>query len=409
MAFNSLTINDKKDIVVELDLISSKLNNLSQIDNAGIENKSQEWKSRPKNMNNKLHTICSYMAMFPPSLPNHFIEKYSKEGDIVLDTFSGRGTTILEACLMDRIGIGNDLNPLAFVLSKAKSNVPKKLRILSYINELEREYEKLKEINIENEEDKIKMIFNNYTLRQLVFLKKKLDWSKSNVDAFITALLLGILHGGSEGYLSLSMPNTFSMSPNYVKNYIAQHGLIKPKRNAFDLLKRKLERCYQRPFLRGKVYRQDSRRITRIKDSSIDLIITSPPYTRVIRYGQFNWIRLWFLGEDCREVDKDLFFSQSISKYCDFMTEVLLEMRRVLKNNSKAILVIGDVKDRARQRIENLAKIVWENCAQPIGFKLVEPIIEDVINDSTKVSKIWGQKKGNATKIDRILVLTKPS
>ena len=53
-----------------------------------------EWKNLPKNMNNRLHTICSYMAMFPPSLPHYFIERYSIEGDLVLDPFSGRGTTI---------------------------------------------------------------------------------------------------------------------------------------------------------------------------------------------------------------------------------------------------------------------------------------------------------------------------
>ena len=49
-----------------------------------------EWKELPKNMNNRLHTICSYMAMFPPCVPHYFIEKYSKEGDIVFDPFSGR-------------------------------------------------------------------------------------------------------------------------------------------------------------------------------------------------------------------------------------------------------------------------------------------------------------------------------
>ena len=145
--------------------------------------------------------------------------------------------------------------------------------------------------------------------------------------------------------------------------------------------------------------------MTRIKDFSIDLVITSPPYTRVIKYGQFNWIRLWFLGENGKEIDKDLYFSQSIDKYCLFMADVLKEMKRVLKKDSKAVLVIGDVKDRTSNNITKLAEIVWERCAKPLGFKLVEQIHEDVIKDSTKVSKIWGVKKGNATKIDRILVL----
>lgn len=151
----------------------------------------------------------------------------------------------------------------------------------------------------------------------------------------------------------------------------------------------------------------DVRHLKRIKNSSVDLIITSPPYTRVIRYGQFNWIRLWFLRENGKDVDQRLFFTQSIRKYSDFMSESLKEMKRVLKPKAKVVLVIGDVKDRESEKILNLAESVWENCAKPLGFKLLEPIIADAINEDTKVSKIWGEKKGNATKIDRILVLEK--
>lgn len=369
-------------------------------------NSTCKWKDSPKNMGNKLHSICSYMAMFPPSLPYHFINKYSKEGDIILDPFSGRGTTVLEACLLGRIGIGNDKNPLAYVLTKTKANIPSKNRILTRITKLKEQFKPLS-INIFNTDPNIKMIFSDYTLKQLIFLREELKWRKSNIDAFITSMILGIIHGNSEGFLSLSMPNTFSMSPKYVKDYIKKHGLQKPERDVFDALKRKLERCYQKSMMKGKTFNQDARKITKIKDSSIDLIVTSPPYTRVIRYGQYNWIRLWFLGESGKEVDQKLFFTHSLDKYCKFMSDCLTEMKRVLKPNARSVLVIGDVRDRTNNQIENLAEEVWKRCAQPLGFKLVEPIIEDVISDDTKVSKIWGDKKGNATKIDRILILKK--
>lgn len=371
-----------------------------------MSNQLCEWKAFPKNMNNKLHTICSYMAMFPPSVPHYFIEKYSEVGDTVLDPFSGRGTTVLEACSLQRKGIGNDLNVLAYLLTKAKCDVPKKGRLLSKINKLERDFDPDK-VNIVDEDSNIRMIFSDFTLKQLVFLKSKLDWRTSNVDAFISAMVLGIMHGNSEGYLSLSMPNTFSMAPNYVKNYIASHNLQRPHREVFQLLRNKLERCYQRPNTKGKTFNQDAKRMTRLREESIDLILTSPPYTRVIRYGQFNWIRLWFLGKNGKEVDKKLFFTQSIDRYSAFMTDVLREMWRVLKPDGKAVLVIGDVKNRENDRINNLAEIVWEKCAEQLGFKLIEPIIEDLISEDTKVSKIWGDKKGKATKIDRILVLQK--
>lgn len=364
------------------------------------------WKNLPKNMNNKLHSLCSYMAMFPPSVPNFFIKKYSNENDVVLDPFSGRGTTVLEACMLNRKAIGNDKSKLAYLLTKAKSDVPQKGRVLSRISKLEAEFTS-DSIVIDNIEPNIRMIFSDFTLKQLVYLKTKLNWKKSNVDAFVTAMLLGILHGNSELYLSLSMPNTFSMSPNYIKNYIAKNKITRPERNAFDSLRKKLERCYQRPAIKGKALNKDARAMPNVKKSSVDLIVTSPPYMKVIRYGQFNWIRLWFLNEVGNEMDKRLFITESMSRYKLFMSETLNEMKRVLKPNGKAVLVLGDVKNRDNNKISNLAEIIYKECATPLGFKLVEPIIADIISDENKVSKIWGEKRGNATKIDRVLVMQK--
>src|SRR5258707_8914409 len=64
--------------------------------------------------------MCSYLASFPAALAHAFIGRYSRRGDVVLDPFSGRGTTALQACAEGRIGVGNDLNPLAHLLTAAK-------------------------------------------------------------------------------------------------------------------------------------------------------------------------------------------------------------------------------------------------------------------------------------------------
>ena len=214
-------------------------------------------------------------------------------------------------------------------------------------------------------------------------------------------MITGIIHGNSENYLSISMPNTFSMSPNYIRRFIKEHNLQKPKRDVFFILKKILDRRYKKlPETRGKAYNLDVRKLYPIKDSSVDLIITSPPYTKIIRYGQFNWIRLWFLDKIAKDVDGDLFFTQSIPKYCEFMYDTLNELKRILKPGKKLVLVIGDIKKK------QLAHIILKRCAIPLGFKLIKDI-EDKISDEKKVSKIWGEKRGNATKIDRILVLEK--
>ena len=64
--------------------------------------------------------MCSYLASFPAALTHAFIARYTRPGDVVLDPFSGRGTTPLQACAEGRIGVGNDLNPFAHLLTAAK-------------------------------------------------------------------------------------------------------------------------------------------------------------------------------------------------------------------------------------------------------------------------------------------------
>lgn len=43
----------------------------------------------------------------PPQVPRNLILKYTKEGEIVLDTFCGSGTTRIETKLLNRKGVRN--------------------------------------------------------------------------------------------------------------------------------------------------------------------------------------------------------------------------------------------------------------------------------------------------------------
>lgn len=48
-----------------------------------------------------------YRGNCPPQVPRNLILKYTNEGDIVLDTFCGSGTTMIEAKLLNRKGVRN--------------------------------------------------------------------------------------------------------------------------------------------------------------------------------------------------------------------------------------------------------------------------------------------------------------
>jgi len=61
-----------------------------------------------------------YRGNCPPQVPRNLILKYTKENDIVLDPFCGSGTTMIECKLLNRKGIGIDINEGALRLAKSR-------------------------------------------------------------------------------------------------------------------------------------------------------------------------------------------------------------------------------------------------------------------------------------------------
>ncbi|MBA7693249.1 hypothetical protein ES703_101827 [subsurface metagenome] len=66
------------------------------------------------------HGLHKYPAKFFPELPRWLIKKYSNKGDLVLDPFTGSGTTNVEALLSYRHSVGVDIDPFSRYLTKVK-------------------------------------------------------------------------------------------------------------------------------------------------------------------------------------------------------------------------------------------------------------------------------------------------
>jgi len=80
------------------------------------------WTSKQRQASS-LHEI-SYRACFKAQLPHFFINLLTSKGDVVYDPFAGRGTTAIEAALLRRNIIANDINPLSEILSYPRINIP---------------------------------------------------------------------------------------------------------------------------------------------------------------------------------------------------------------------------------------------------------------------------------------------
>jgi len=385
------------------------------------------WHGASTRWGHSMHTMCSYHGMFPAKVAHYFIQRYSKAGDVVLDPFSGRGTVPLQARVEGRRTICNDLNPLAYVLSKAKANPPTWEAVETVLNGLEGAYLR-RGVADPDVPDDIRMLYHPNTLRQICYLRDHLlsqpvaRWSQE--DLMIGGGLAGIMHGshrrdGTSQYLSISMPNTFSMSPAYVEKYIREKGLVTPDQDVFECLRDKLARLYLDDIAGGdgRAYSQDASSLLHgrsLQAGSADLIVTSPPYLRVVNYGTANWIRLWLLGLDevgrergagRRSLNAALDHRHTYTSYRDFLLRTLRGVRRVLNQDGVAVLVIGDVADPGKAPLP-LAAQIWQDVGGETGLHLLD-LIEDHLPVQNKVSRIWGETKGQATDRDCALVLAR--
>ncbi len=371
------------------------------------------WHGAPRRWGHPLHSLCSYFAMFPPQLASVFIQWLTQPGDAVYDPFSGRGTVPLEAILHGRIGLGADANPLAHALTRAKIRLPSRTAVQSRLMELEETYD-AQTTDTRSVPDNIRMLYSNRTLKQLVFLRETLG-SNPRVDPFLTGMALGMLHAnhssaGATAGFSVSMPNTFAMAPGYVRKYIARENLVAPDLNVFVMLRSRAAK-YDLPrkaMTSGRAWLHDATEPAplSVRRARPRLIFTSPPYLQVIKYGKYNWVRLWFLKHDAHAVDSQLMASASLPRYLAFMDDVLGGLKQTVADDGFVCLVIGDVR-KGEEQI-NLAGKVWRHVAEPAGW-YCHSIIADQVPLGQKVSRIWKNNPGRATKVDRLLLLSPSS
>jgi site-specific DNA-methyltransferase (adenine-specific) len=406
-----------------------------------------EWKDQQRLWGHPFHPMCSYLASYPAALTHAFIARYSRPGDVVLDPFSGRGTTPLQACAEGRIGVGNDLNPFAHLLTAAKVAPPTRAQAATRLAQLRLAWNAgsagwlelsarvfthpaaldslvpaassgaLAGDGSEAVPKEVALAFHPRTLGQLLFVRTALRLD-DRTDRFLAAATTGILHGKSASYLSELMPNTFSMAPRYVRDFAARTEFASPDRDVFDGLAKKLDRLFRQPPPRteGVALLGDARDVATRARAALRaagrpdrarLVVTSPPYLRVVKYGYYNWLRTWFLGFDARAIDAALDDAHHRKPYLAFLREVLSSLRPALTDDAVVVLVIGDVlTDRGRDIRSGvgLAERTWEMAAEPEGYKLAGVALDDVAA-GRKMTKLWGDEAGRATKTDRILVL----
>ena len=389
-------------------ILNNKIKTISSFDETKNPKiiESKFWTSKQRK-SSSLHEV-PYRACFKAEVPRFFIERFSKEKDIIYDPFAGRGTTGIEAGLLNRISILNDINPLSKILSEPRFFIPK-------IKDVEKRLGKILKIDVKNFKQELKMFFQIDTEKELVILKKyfkeknKLD----KIDKWIRFIVTTRLTGHSKGYFSVyTLPPNQAVSkekqikinkklnqvPEYrnVKKIIlskTKQLLRKIKTEEIKNLNNVNKHCL---FLTKNSYDTNE-----IKDGFVDLIITSPPFLDVIQYSKDNWVRCWFNNLDEIKIEKEITIKKNLDEWKNFIFRTLKELYRVLKKGKYLIFEVGEVRQ---------GKIKLDEEVLPLAYKTGFECEYILINKQkfTKTSNIWGIKNNSkGTNTNRLLVLKK--
>ena len=361
------------------------------------------WTARQR-QGHSLHEI-SYRACFKPQLPEYFIKRYSRTGDTVLDPFMGRGTTVLQASLMDRVGIGSDINPLSAMLLRPRLHPPP-------LDALRRRIRKIPmAARVPVADRELLVFFHPKVLRVLVsckrwFAKREDNGTFDAVDDWLRMVCINRLTGHSPGFLSVK-----TMPPNQCVSLASQRDINRkhsrsPQTKDFEEIILKKSRSLLRSGRPSGAYTSRARaecsaahQLAWLSDRSVDLLITSPPFVDIVDYSQDNWMRCWFAGIATGDLAIDR--HRDIASWRSFVRRCFEEFARVVKPGGHIAFEVGEVRQ---------GKILLEREVIDTVAALPFSVEQLFINRQhfTKTSNCWGVANNTGgTLSNRIVLLHK--
>lgn len=303
-----------------------------------------------RNWGHSWHSLCSYHGKLKPAIAHFMVKQFTNPGDVILDPLCGVGTIPLEACLQGRVGIGNDLSELAYVVTLAKLQKPNLNDCLEVLKSLDDYIYKEKETETIDQDielynnfgfnGKLSAYFHPDTYREILCARRyfisKIKSTITPQEAMIFSCLLHVLHG--------NRPYALSRNSHPLTPYAPKGDFI--YKNVVEHIKDKLLLSFNRGtfdrYVPGCAIYGDYNDLVS-KDLSVDAIICSPPFADSIRFYMQNWMRLWLCGWESQDYKnaETLFLDQKQKKDFSVYESFFKMCADVLKPHGKVILHLG--------------------------------------------------------------------
>jgi hypothetical protein len=347
-----------------------------------------------------IHEV-SYRACFKPQLPEFFITRLSSPGDSVYDPFMGRGTTPVQAALMGRRPVGNDINPLSVLLTRPRLNPPAP-------DEIAKRLDSVAWHRGEVEDSELLAFYSPRTLEHICALRNwlieeaPLNGAVLPADDWIRMVAINRLTGHSPGFFSVyTLPPNQAVSAASQRKINEKRGQTPPDRDIKKLILKKsaslLSDGPMVPHPECHLSTHLAQSTPAIKSDSVQLVVTSPPFLDIVQYAEDNWLRSWFAGIDVENVA--IAHHRTEAAWQKMIRGTLVELARVLRRGGHIAFEVGEIRGGKVL----LERLVWE-AAEGLPFDRLFVMVNQ--QEFTKTANCWGvRNNAKGTNTNRIVVL----
>ncbi len=340
----------------------------------------------------RIHEI-SYRACFKPQLPRFFITLLTDHADVVYDPFSGRGTTSIEAGLLGRQVIANDINPLSGMLAIPRFFIPTQEEVKARLFSIPYESGLKAELDLS-------MFYHPETEAEILSLRRYLlsrerEGTLDHLDQWIRMVATNRLTGHSSGFFSVyTLPPNQAITAERQKKINVNRNQHPPYRNIREIILKKTrgltkdltEKERENLKIAGdsaRFFTGDARETREIPDASVSLTVTSPPFLDIVQYASDNWLRCWFTGVDEEAVAARITKLPRVPDWALVMGDVFAELYRITRPGGWVAFEVGEVRNRS---------VLLDEVMVPVGCAAGFSCFGIVINSQefTKTANIWG-------------------
>ncbi|MCL2448261.1 MAG: site-specific DNA-methyltransferase [Polyangiaceae bacterium] len=302
-----------------------------------------------------VHGFHTYPARMHPATAAGLVRAVSAEGGVVLDPFCGSGTVLVEAMLASRQAVGTDLNPIAVRLARLKTTpanpaAREAIRAgAATVAELAADRRARRAGATRRYPPEDVAAFDPHVLLELDSLRAGIaeQASSAPVRSALELVLSAIL-------VKVSRRRSDTSSGGAARRIAAGFPTRLFRRKADELARRLGDLADRLPpgARAARVELDDAVRLRSVGASTVDAVVTSPPYVATYDYLAHHALRLRWLGLDAsalasgelgarrRYARKDA--RSAGDAWAGELSRALRALARVCRRNARVALLMAD-------------------------------------------------------------------